>query len=106
MNFNKLIKKLESEKPKNREESQGLKEDIKVFSILKKIKEKKVKTLADFKKAFSVLCFNSIAFCCGKGNPCLTRNAVLHALDISMYAYQKIKKKWNNEFISSFLKGK
>ncbi len=103
MDFNKLIKDLRAEKPKNKEEAQELEDDIKVFSMLKKIKEKKVKTKADFKKAFTSLCFNSIAFCCSKENPCLIRNAVLDALGISINDYQKIKKKWNDEFIYRFV---
>ena len=104
MNFDKIIKDLKAEKPKDREETQEIGENIKVFTLLKKIKEKKVKTKLDFDKVFGTLCFKSIAFCCGPSNPCLLRNAVLDALGISMKDYLKIKKKWNKEFISVFLK--
>ncbi len=104
MDFDKLIKNLETEKPKDKEEAKELEDNLKVFGMLKKIKEKKVRTKSDFKKAFTSLCFNSIAFCCDKRSSCLCRNAVLDALSISMGDYTKIKKKWNTDFIEVFLK--
>ncbi len=105
MNFDKLIKQLKAEKPEDIEEALEIYENIKTFTMLKKIKDKKVKTKSDFKKAFSGLCYGSIAFCCDITKPCLFRNSVLHALGISLKDYSKIKKKWNDEFVERFLNG-
>lgn len=105
MNFNKIIDGLRTEKIEDKEEDQERKNSIKVFTLLKKIKDQKVKTKSDFDKAFGTLCHKSISFCCGKNNPCLFRNAVLDALGVSMSDYLKIKKKWDKEFITTFFKG-
>jgi len=103
MDFDKLIDGLRIEKPKDKEEAQEIKNSIKAFELLKKIKEKQIRTRADFKFAESVLCYKSIVFCCGRSNPCIFRNAFLNTFRISMKDYLRIKKKWEGEFISSFL---
>ena len=89
MNLNKLINQLKAEKPENKEEALELKQDIKTFTMLKKIKTKKVKTRADFERACGALCYESLAFCCDITKPCLHRNAVLDALGISMKELNK-----------------
>ena len=104
MNIDKIIKQLKAEKPQDNEEAEEQKDNIKNFTMLKEIKNKKVKTKADFKKAFSALCYGSITFCCDITKPCLSRNAVLNSLGISIKDYSKIKKKWGDEFIEMFVK--
>lgn len=106
MDFNKLIKQLKAEKPEDVEEALEIKEDIKVFTMLKKIKEKKIKTKADFEKAFKALCYGSPAFCCDITKPCLHRNGMLDALNISIKEFREIKMKWHEEFIERFLNEK
>ena len=102
MNFNKIIKELKAEKPENKEEALELKQDIKTFSMLKKIKEKKVKTKKDFERACGALCYESLAFCCDITKPCLHRNAVLDALGISMKEFRERKMKLHGEFVERF----
>jgi len=103
MNLDKLIKQLKAEKPENKEEALELKQDIKTFTMLKKIKTKKVKTRADFEKAFKALCYSSPTFCCDITKPCMHRNAVLDALGVSLKDFRKIKMKWHEEFLEEFV---
>ena len=102
MNFDKIIKDLKAEKPEDEEEVLELKENIKNFTMLKKIKAKRVKTKRDFEKACKALCYGSLAFCCDISNPCLFRNAVMNALGISMKEFRKRKKRWHEEFKRGF----
>lgn len=105
MNFDKIIKDLKEQKPEDMEEILEIEEDIKTFTMLKKIKVKKIKTKRDFEKAFGALCYGSPSFCCDTNKPCLHRNAVLDALGISLRAFRKIKMKWHEEFVERFLNG-
>jgi len=104
MNFDKLIKEIKTQKPEDEEEALELKEDLKNFTMLKKIKAKKTKTRADFEKAFSGLCYSSPAFCCDISKPCLHRNAVLDALGVSLEEFRKRKMRWHDRFIEDFSK--
>lgn len=104
MNFDKLIKELKAEKPEDKEEALELKQDIKTFTMLKKIKAKKTKTRADFEKAFKALCYSSLAFCCDITKPCLHRNAVLDTLGVSLKEFRKRKMRWHEKFIDDFSK--
>ena len=104
MNFDKIIKDLKAEKPEDVEEALEQKENIKTFTMLKKIKAKKVKTRADFEKAFEALCYGSPSFCCDITKPCMHRNGMLDALGISIKEFRALKMKWHEEFIERFLR--
>jgi len=92
------------QKPEDEEEAEELKEELKNFLLLKKIKEKKIKTKQDFEKACKTLCYESLAFCCDINKPCLSRNAVLDALKISLKDFRERKIKWHNKLRDDFVK--
>ena len=97
----KIIEELEKQvemyvKTKEEEMRRTTEKWRKIISLLKKEKLSK----EDVEEALGMLCFRSLAYCCGLEKKCPYRDTVLAILGISEEEYKEVKKKADEMFRS------
>lgn len=83
-----------------RKQLENLKRDRKMLDKIEAdINEKlKVVNSTDYDELKKLLCWGSIAYCCGTEKKCPFRDYVLMRLGITHREYEKLKKRWDIEF--------
>ena len=63
------------------------------FEFLQQIEQKSRRTKNDVKKAMSITCYKSIAYCCGLAKDCIIRDGCRQALGVDDETYVEVKER-------------
>jgi len=63
------------------------------FEFLQQIQQKSKRTKSDVKKAMSITCYKSLAYCCGLTKDCMMRDSCRQALGVDDETYVEVKER-------------
>ena len=92
------LKSIIAEEP-DRRERRSMEKLLSKLELLRKIEGKTSKAETDIKKAMSITCYGSLAYCCGLAKECFMRDGCRQALGIDDETYVGVKERMVREML-------